>query len=316
MTTASTINITDATATPFLKQWKINQYRDHQVRIDFGGGVTQVRPILSNSYTILNFTDFNYATVTPWWNNTLLTTTSATAGSQSLYQIESSIITVNSNWTTNPDSTSHFVILSGGIWMSSVLAATPFISMQYYDVLADYWYQKTVQSNLLLAAPTDIAMDCIDEMGAALISGTATAGAARTLTNSGLSLTVNQYANFQLRITGGTGIGQYRTILNNTATIFTLTRNWDTTPDSTSTYSVFRPVKDIYLTPAVSSVLLDYNVDTDQWTTGKQIDYGTCLTAHAKNRSTGNWYCFYCPNNRRYFCFKRYTDRWRYRLFS
>jgi hypothetical protein len=70
-------------------------------------------------------------------------------------------------------------------------------------------------------------------------SGTATAGAASTLTDSGKSWTTNAYAGHTVEITGGTGSGQLRRITSNTGTVLTVSVNWTTNPDNTSAYSVY-----------------------------------------------------------------------------
>jgi hypothetical protein len=72
----------------------------------------------------------------------------------------------------------------------------------------------------------------------ALDSGTATAGGASTLTDSGKSWTVNGYAGQVVKLTGGTGSGQVRNITSNTATQLTVTEAWATNPDATTTYTI------------------------------------------------------------------------------
>jgi len=67
-------------------------------------------------------------------------------------------------------------------------------------------------------------------------SGTATAGAASTLTDSGAAF--GTLTNYHVRITGGTGSGQWRRISSNTATVLTITPNWETNPSTDSTYQV------------------------------------------------------------------------------
>lgn len=75
-----------------------------------------------------------------------------------------------------------------------------------------------------------------------LDSGTASAGAAATLTDGSKSWAVNAYAGQVLKITGGTGAGQIRSIVSNTATVLTISTSsaddWDTNPDNTSTYQI------------------------------------------------------------------------------
>lgn len=73
---------------------------------------------------------------------------------------------------------------------------------------------------------------------AALDTGTATAGGATTLTDSGKSWTTNVYAGFLVRITSGTGSGQIRTISSNTGTVLTVAAAWAVNPDATSVYAI------------------------------------------------------------------------------
>lgn len=73
---------------------------------------------------------------------------------------------------------------------------------------------------------------------AAIATGTATAGAATTLTDSGKSWTVNEHVGREVWIASGTGVGQARTITSNTATQLTVSDAWGTNPDATSVYNV------------------------------------------------------------------------------
>jgi hypothetical protein len=70
------------------------------------------------------------------------------------------------------------------------------------------------------------------------LTGTATAGAASTLTDSGKTWTVNEFAGLSITITAGTGAGQVRTIASNTATVITVSTAWTTNPDTTSQYAI------------------------------------------------------------------------------
>jgi len=71
-----------------------------------------------------------------------------------------------------------------------------------------------------------------------LDSGTATSGAASTLTDNTKSWGVNSYQNKYVKIVGGTGIGQTRKITSNTSDTLTITPNWTTPPDATSVYQI------------------------------------------------------------------------------
>ena len=70
--------------------------------------------------------------------------------------------------------------------------------------------------------------------------GIATGGSATTL-NTVASWTPNIYANLNVQIVGGTGNGQTRTIVSNTANQLTVSTPWDTTPDNTSAFQIVSP---------------------------------------------------------------------------
>jgi hypothetical protein len=91
--------------------------------------------------------------------------------------------------------------------------------------------------NLSGLAPSN-CMTNVDDGGTIVLSGTATSGTGTTLTDTGKSMTVNQYAGYRLRTTGGTGPNQNRLITANTATAFTVGQAWQVTPDAATTYRV------------------------------------------------------------------------------
>ena len=70
-------------------------------------------------------------------------------------------------------------------------------------------------------------------------SGTATAGGATSLTDTGKTWTVNDYVGDFLAITGGTGSGQVRRITSNTATALTVA-TWTSNPSTDSTYKIYQ----------------------------------------------------------------------------
>lgn len=70
------------------------------------------------------------------------------------------------------------------------------------------------------------------------VDSTATAGAASSLTDGTKAWTVNQYEGYCVYIYAGTGIGQYRTITSNTATVLSTSPVWTTNPDNTSKYRI------------------------------------------------------------------------------
>lgn len=282
VTSATNTSIVDGSAGVMLKQWRINQWRDHQVRVLHGVLANSlVRPILYNLYNTLVYSDITWASLTPWWGPTL-SNTSATAGSQTLYQIESNIVTVDSNWTVQPDSTSEFVIMSDGIWLISTNTGGGFYSLFYYDVAADMWFNKTNNSGLFTAAlGTDVAIEVIQNSSDPLITGTITSANSSSATDSSKTLTPAFYTNLEMRFLSGSGTGQSRTLLTNTSSTFIPVRNWETTPTIGDTYGVFRDVGKIYIIGGGTSVIAQYDIDADLAYCGKRFDYGIARAASA-----------------------------------
>lgn len=141
-------------------------------------------------------------------------------------------------WGVTPDSTTTYTIMSGRFWVFAPTGAA--VVWKYYDVATNSWTAKS-STGLAAAFGTD-GKACTTSMtgwcDTPLATGTATAGGAATLTNSGKSWTVNQWANMQVRITSGTGAGQFRVINSNTSTVLTVSANWTVTPDATSVYVI------------------------------------------------------------------------------
>lgn len=150
-----------------------------------------------------------------------------------------------------------FCILGAG-----TLAAGSFRS---YDALTGVWASLTI-TGLPATWGTDGAMAVTSGISQ-FASGTATAGAATTLTNSAKAWTVNQWTNYQVRITGGTGRGQTRTIASNTATVLTVSAAWTTNPDATSVYAIEANDDFLYLTGNNAVTMYRYSRSANTWTT-------------------------------------------------
>lgn len=72
-------------------------------------------------------------------------------------------------------------------------------------------------------------------------TGTSTAATSASITNSGLSLTQDQYRGYCLSLTSGAGSGQTQAILGNTATVISLAASFSPAPSGGDTYLIFRP---------------------------------------------------------------------------
>ena len=341
------------TLTDSTKAWTINQWVGYQMRITFGSGISQVRKILYNSATVLTFIDTNKYAEDKDCNATLATALSAAAGSQSVYAIESSIFTIDSAWGTNPDATSRFLVQSGGLFLASGAVATPFYTMQYYDVAADTWYIRNAISSLYSVALTDFTIEAQNEnssiweksiatsgttttlvdttrnwtinqwtgywvriySGTAVnqlrlvtsntstaltfatgtspdatsryliegfTAGTATSATSTTLVDTAQAWSTNRWANLQILITSGTGAGQVKPILSNTATAITIPTAWATTPDTTSTYRVQGDNDKLFIMAGGQAMMMTHNIDADYTTAARLQDYGVARIGSAQ----------------------------------
>jgi hypothetical protein len=77
------------------------------------------------------------------------------------------------------------------------------------------------------------------ELDAQLASSGDTTLGVSTITKTAAGWTVNAYADMFIWVYSGTGSGQIRKIVSNTATIITVDRVWATVPDNTSYFRVF-----------------------------------------------------------------------------
>jgi hypothetical protein len=112
-------------------------------------------------------------------------------------------------------------------------------------------------------------------------AGTATAGAASTITDSTKSWPVNRWANYQVRILAGTGIGQVRAIASNTATALTVVTPWATNPDTTSVYVITGDGNKVFFYFGTLAAVMIHNLDSTVPTFGREQDWGTARIASA-----------------------------------
>jgi hypothetical protein len=126
----------------------------------------------------------------------------------------------------------------------------------------------------------------IDSGFKSFATGTATAGAATTLTNSAKTWTTNQWANSQVRITGGTGQGQIRNVASNTGTVITVSAAWTTNPDATSTYSIEGNDDFIYFLGNGAIAMYRYSISGNTWTT---LSPGVARSGSPGAAISGSW---------------------------
>jgi hypothetical protein len=112
-------------------------------------------------------------------------------------------------------------------------------------------------------------------------AGTATAGAATTLTDSTKAWATNRWANYAIRILSGTGAGQVRAIASNTATALTVIGAWATNPDTTSVYAIQGDPGKAYIFLGGKSGVLIHNLESSTSTFGREQDFGIARNAAA-----------------------------------
>jgi len=143
-------------------------------------------------------------------------------------------------------------------------------SFRKYDFATNTWTTLAI-TGLAATIGTDGRMIStpawIDNGFKSFATGTATAGGASTLTNSAKAWATNQWTNYQIRISGGTGAGQIRTVASNTGTVITVSAAWTTQPDATSTYSIEGNDDFIYFIGNNAVTLYRYSISGNTWST-------------------------------------------------
>jgi hypothetical protein len=162
-------------------------------------------------------------------------------------------------------STNTFRLLTGRYFLmnAGTVAAGNF---KVFDVATMSVSANLSVTNLPATWGTDGKLVLAYNYGEIFATGTATAGAASTLTNSAKNWTVNQWTNYQIRITAGTGLGQVRTIASNAANVITTTSVWTTIPDTTSVYAIEANEDFLYLLGNASSTMYQYSISANTWT--------------------------------------------------
>lgn len=184
--------------------------------------------------------------------------------------VDSNTVGANAVVTVTPasgvafDNTTQYQIYSGSLWFFN--AGTSAVGFSVYDVATNSWTARSV-TGLPTSWGTEGQLVSTLGSAASFATGTATAGAASTLTNSAKSWATNMWANYQVRITSGTGKGQIRTIASNTGTVLTVSTNWTTNPDATSVYSIEGNDDQFFLLGNNAVTMYKYLVSTNTWST-------------------------------------------------
>jgi hypothetical protein len=191
---------------------------------------------------------------------------------------------ITTSGSTTFDATTVFQCYSGSLWFFCPGAGA--VGFSVYDMATNAWTARSVTG-----IPTTFATDgqLTSTMGGntAFFTGTASAGGASTLTGQvGVAWSTNQWANYQIRITAGTGVGQIRTISSNTGTVITNASAWTINPDATSVYAIEGNDDNFYLIGNGAVTLYKYVVSTNTWSTLSPI---AARAGAAAAGATFNW---------------------------
>lgn len=177
-----------------------------------------------------------------------------------------SVITVDTPYSVAITTASAYLLLTGRYWFFN--AGTTAVGFSYYDRALNTWTPRSV-TNLPVAWGTEgrLVSTCTN-VATVFATGTSVGtNTSTTLSNTGKAWTVNQFANFQVRITAGTGVGQVRVIASNTATVLTVSTAWTVTPDATSQYVIDGNEDVLYLMGNNAVTLYKFVISTNTWST-------------------------------------------------
>lgn len=174
------------------------------------------------------------------------------------------VITLETAGAVAFDATTQYQVYSGSLWFFN--AGTTAVGFAVFDLATNAWTARSV-TGLPTAWGTDAQL--VSTMGSAksFATGTATAGGASTLTNAAKAWGTNMWANYQVRITAGTGKGQIRSIASNTATVLTVSSAWTVNPDATSVYSIEGNDDAFYLLGNNAVTMYKFSVSGNTWAT-------------------------------------------------
>lgn len=161
-------------------------------------------------------------------------------------------------------------------------------SFRVYD-FATNTYQTLVNTGLPATIGTDGKLiatpSIVDGAFKQFATGTATSATSTTLVQTGKTWTASQWINSQVRITGGTGAGQIRTITANTTDTLTVA-TWTTTPDATSTYAIEGNDDFLYYMGNNAVTLYRYSISGNSWST---LTPGAARAAAPSTGMSAHW---------------------------
>lgn len=170
--------------------------------------------------------------------------------------LDSAVTSVANNDTFRIGSGTFFVLMPG------TLGATSF---RKYDIALGLWTSCT-QTGLPATWGTDGRMVAPGMLNVSYDTGTADIDSSATsLECDGKAWTVDQWINYQVRITAGTGAGQIRVITDNDADTLTIATGTDL--DETSVFVIEGDENAIYLLGNNNIAMYKYSISANSWST-------------------------------------------------
>lgn len=184
-----------------------------------------------------------------------------------------SVITVLNPYSSAIDSTSVYQLLYTRLWLFNAHTATQVNGQfKYYDYGLNTWTSGTNPSigaawgtdGRLVATPS-----IVNTHQNIFVSGTVASASPTQISAVGKNWSSNQFGNgaYQIRITSGTGKGQFRNINSSSATLILPETPFSPTPDNTSTFVIEGCDDYLYLIGNNAVTMYRYKISTNTWNT-------------------------------------------------
>jgi hypothetical protein len=177
------------------------------------------------------------------------------------------------------------------VWFVSAAATIAAGSFRKYCFATNTWTSlavlpATIGTDAKLVATPSI----VDGAFKSFATGTFTSATGTTGVTTGKTWATGQWISSQVRITGGTGAGQIRTITANTGDTLTVA-TWTTNPDATSTYVIEGNDNFLYLLGNNAVTMYRYDIGANTWSTlspvaARAAAPGAGMSAHWVNTSS------------------------------
>lgn len=191
-----------------------------------------------------------------------------------------SVITVPQVGSFTFDATTVFRIFSGSLWVQGSSTSAGF---SVYDIATNTWTAKTPVG---VTWGTDAKLVSTPGAVETFSTNDATGGTSNTISDSTKTWVARMWKNYQVRIYEGTGIGQIRTISDNTTTTITVSSNWTVTPDATSKFKIEGNDDYFYLIGNSAPTTYRFSVSAGTWT---NVSPTVARSGNPTAGMSGNW---------------------------